>query len=90
MISGAELDGVRLMRKVFANDEPIFIFSDQTTEIGRNIQKGYSEIFSGVLTGIRNPKAHKNMIIDSIDALEKIMLASHLLKIFEKRENQKS
>jgi len=30
---------------------------------GRNIQRGYMQIFAGAMIGIRNPKAHKNITI---------------------------
>ncbi|MBK8483843.1 MAG: TIGR02391 family protein [Saprospiraceae bacterium] len=87
-ISGVELDGVKLMKKVFTEEQPVFVLSDLTTESGKNIQKGYSELFIGSITGIRNPKAHKNIKIEAVDALEKIFIASHLLKIFEKSKRK--
>ncbi|MEZ4947711.1 MAG: TIGR02391 family protein [Cyclobacteriaceae bacterium] len=87
-IKGEEKDGDRLMKTVFSVDNPLVKLVEQTSESGRNIQQGYMEIFAGAMKGIRNPKAHANVEIDEIDAWEKIMLASHLMKIWDKRIKQ--
>jgi uncharacterized protein (TIGR02391 family) len=83
-ISGKELDGANLMRTVFSPKDPIFRLAEDS-DTGRSIQQGYMDLFAGSIQGIRNPKAHANMKIDAIDAWEKIVLASHLLKMWEKR-----
>lgn len=84
--SGVELDGSKLMQKVFSVSNPVFKLSgDIQTESGRNIQQGYMEMFAGLMIGVRNPKAHKNIKISAIDALEKIIIVSHLMKKFENR-----
>lgn len=85
-VSGNELDGSKLMQRVFSVSNPEFKLSeDIQTENGKNIQQGYMEMFVGVMIGVRNPKAHKNIKISAIDALEKIIIVSHLLKKFENR-----
>ncbi|MBA7577516.1 hypothetical protein ES708_19369 [subsurface metagenome] len=44
------------------------------------------QIFSGAMTGIRNPKAHENITIDSQRAIHFLFLASLLMfKIDEKK-----
>ncbi len=43
------------------------------------------EIFSGAITGIRNPKAHANLDISEIEAWEKLVIASHLMKMWGSR-----
>jgi uncharacterized protein (TIGR02391 family) len=85
--NGEELDGDKLMRFVFSPNSPIFKLADINTESGKNIQQGYMEIFAGSMKGIRNPLAHKNFEIDDVEAFEKIILASHLLKKFENSLN---
>lgn len=82
---GKEEDGTSLMRKAFAHQNPIFKLTDLSTDSLRNIQQGYMDIFVGTMLGIRNPKAHANLEIDQLDSWEKIVLASHLMKMWDKR-----
>ena len=49
------------------------------TESGRNVQKGYMEMFAGAMIGIRNPKAHSNQRITREDAVRKLHFASLLM-----------
>lgn len=79
--SEASRDGADLMRKVFSKDNPVLALSDRTTESGKSEQLGYMQIFAGVMTGIRNPRAHESGWPDSrIDALQLLALADHLVK----------
>lgn len=77
--TGEELDGAKLMQKAFSVNNPIIAISDCTTVSGNDTQKGYMEIFAGVMTGIRNPKAHDNNVITKEDALRKLILVSLLM-----------
>src|SRR2546430_644699 len=52
---GIELDGADLMRKAFSPNNPVFVFADQSSETGANIQQGFMELFAGSMIGIRNP-----------------------------------
>ncbi len=83
-VTGNEEDGTPLMRKAFGQNQVIKL-TDLTSESKKNIQDGYMNIFAGAMIGIRNPKAHSNVVIDELDAWEKIVLASHLMKIWDKR-----
>lgn len=38
------------------------------------------------MAAIRNPKAHANLEIDQLESWEKIVLASHLMKIWDGRK----
>lgn len=76
--TGEELDGVRLMRKAFAHENPVIVLGDLSSETGRNIQQGYMDIFAGAISGIRNPKAHSNVEIDEARALHHLFVASLL------------
>jgi uncharacterized protein (TIGR02391 family) len=82
---GKEEDGTSLMRKSFAHQSPVFKLTDLSSESLKNIQQGYMDIFAGVMMGIRNPKAHANLEIDQLDSWEKIVLASHLMKMWDGR-----
>lgn len=77
--TGEELDGANLMYKAFSEKTPIIILDDLSTETGRNIQKGYMQIFAGAMIGIRNPNAHENIIINKEEATHFIFLASLLM-----------
>lgn len=83
--SGEELDGVALMQRAFSLKAPLVVLADLSTETGRNIQLGYMQIYSGAMTGIRNPKAHSNISIDDKRARHFIYLASLLAQVFDER-----
>lgn len=85
--TGNELDGQKLMNQAFSTTSPIFELVDLSNQSGQNVQDGYRFILAGSMGGIRNPTAHQNLVIDQNDAIEKIILASHLLKVFENRLN---
>jgi len=77
--SGEELDGADLMYRAFAPKKPIVVLGDLATESGRSIQQGYMQLFAGAMIGIRNPKAHANLIIGEVRALHFLVLASLLM-----------
>lgn len=83
--AGIEMDGADLMHKAFSPNSPIIVLGDLSTESGRNIQKGYMEIFAGAMTGIRNPKAHDNLDITANRAKHFIYLASLLMQKVDER-----
>jgi uncharacterized protein (TIGR02391 family) len=73
-----EYDGADLMNRAFSLSNPVLKLSPLDTESGRSIQQGYMQIFAGVMTGIRNPKAHSNIEIDPNRAVHLLFLASLL------------
>ena len=77
--TGIECDGAPLMQKAFSSDKPVIALDDISTLSGKNVQTGYQQIFSGAMTGIRNPKAHSNIQIDATRSLHLIFLASLLM-----------
>jgi len=77
--NGRELDGASLMRSALSPKKPTIVLGDLATETGRNIQQGYMEIFAGSMIGIRNPKAHDNIVIDRNHAIHLVFLASLLM-----------
>lgn len=83
--TGEELDGAALMNRAFSLRQPIICISDLSTESGKNIQKGYMQIFAGSMTGIRNPKAHDNLGIDRLRAVHFLHLASLLMSKLDER-----
>jgi uncharacterized protein (TIGR02391 family) len=90
-VRGEERDGAALMNEAFSPKSPVLVLGDLTTMSGRDMQLGYMQLFSGSMTGIRNPKAHGNVDIDSNRAAHFLFLASLLMyKVDEaKVENSK-
>lgn len=74
--TGQELDGVDLMRKAFKLDAPTIILAPLIDDTGRNIQRGYLDLFAGAMAGVRNPKAHGNVEITKERAIHFLFLAS--------------
>lgn len=77
-MGAGELDGSALMKRVFSVNAPLLRLGDLATDTGRSMQIGYMELFSGAMTGIRNPKAHANVEIDAVRAIHFLVLASLL------------
>lgn len=77
--TGEELDGAKLMQKAFSADNPIIKLEKGSSQSAHNTQLGYMQIFSGVMTGIRNPKAHEIETITKEDALRKLIMISILM-----------
>ena len=74
-----EKDGVSLMNFIFSENNPVLKFEDISTSSGRDVQKGYMQIFAGAMAGIRNPKAHENMFINRDAAIKRLIFASLLM-----------
>lgn len=83
--TGKEFDGADLMLRAFSPSAPGVRLADLSTEDGKNIQQGYMQIFAGSMTGIRNPKAHSNIVIDAPRAIHLLHLASLLHFVFDER-----
>jgi len=83
--TGKDYDGSDLMERAFSTHDPTITLADLTEDTGRNIQVGYQKLFAGSMIGIRNPKAHKNIIIDEIRAMHFLFLASLLMYKLEER-----
>lgn len=58
-------------------------FTDSSTTSLKNIQEGYEKIFPGVIQAMRNPNAHQNNIIGKTEAVQKLMIASNLIKMLD-------
>lgn len=85
MRSGVDnLDGVKLMEKVFNPSTPILKFNALADDSDRDEQKGFMFMLSGAVSGLRNPRAHRLMTDDPERALEFIAFVSLLAKLVEK------
>ena len=83
--TGEELDGAKLMRRAFSKDNPIIKITHLDNRSGHDTQQGYMDIFAGVMTGIRNPKAHDNETITKEDAYRKLIMISILMYKIDER-----
>jgi len=76
-----ELDGSSLMKKAFSANNPLLMINSGESQSEKDEQLGYMEIFSGVMTGIRNPRAHEHDWEDTQQrAMELITIADHLIE----------
>lgn len=83
-LSGQELDGVNLMRNAFSLTGTIKLNEIETLS-GRDTQVGYRDIFAGAMAGIRNPKAHDNVLISRERAIHHLFVASLLFFKLDER-----
>jgi uncharacterized protein (TIGR02391 family) len=71
--------GVKLMRKAF--DKSSGVLRDPAAEEGE--REARTHLFAGAIGCYKNPHSHKSVGVSAKDAVEMLMLASHLLGIVE-------
>ena len=81
--SGQEGDGATFMESVFSAKNPILRFNELRDESDMNEQKGFMLLFSGAITCLRNPRAHKLIEDEAERALEFIAFISLLAKLLD-------
>lgn len=75
------LTGSKLMTTVFSSNAPLLKINAGESASERDEQVGYMQIFSGCMTGVRNPRAHECDWEDSEErALQLLILANHLVE----------
>ncbi len=77
--TGDDVDGTAAMQKAFSEKSPIIVLGNISTQTGRDIQRGYMELFAGSVRCIRNPRAHERIVVDRTEAIRKLHLASLLM-----------
>ena len=77
--------GVALMRKAFQEGGPL---ADATALEAE--QQALAHLFAGAIGSYKNPHSHRSVTIESTEANEMIVLASHLLGIVDKRSSNDS
>ena len=79
--TGLELDGKALMSRVFRIENPVIKLNELKTQSEKDEQEGFMFLFMGAMVGIRNPKAHDNIIQrNPLRTLEYLALASMLMR----------
>jgi uncharacterized protein (TIGR02391 family) len=71
------------MERAFSPNNPILKFNDVSDQSGRDEQKGFMMLFSGAVSGLRNPRAHGFIHDDAERALEFIAFVSLLAKLLD-------
>jgi len=86
-ISGVtDRDGKPLMEHVFSLNNPKIKLNNLETNSNKDEQLGFMLLYSGAALGIRNPKAHDNIVQnDSIKTFEYLAFASLLLRRLDER-----
>ena len=85
-VSGLTETGRALMSKAFAQSKPVVKLTKLSTLSEINIQEGFKFIYTGAITGIRNPRGHDVGHKDTIeDCLDYLVLASILLQRLDER-----
>lgn len=78
--TGSGSDGADLMRSVFSPNKPLLMINEGESSSEKNEQKGYMDIFAGVMTGLRNPRAHDHEWEDTEErALQLLNMINHLV-----------
>jgi uncharacterized protein (TIGR02391 family) len=73
-------DGAGLMRTTFSPRNPLLKLNAMSNQSEQDEQQGYMDIMAGVMTGIRNPRAHEHDWEDTEErALQLLSLANHLV-----------
>ncbi len=83
--TGQVLDGEPLMNRAFGctNQTPVITFNPLQSPEDRDEQQGMMNLFKGIV-GIRNKKAHTNVILDDpVRAIEYLCLASLLMRLLD-------
>jgi len=72
------------MAHVFSPAKPILRVNDLKTQSKQDQQQGYMQILQGLMTGIRNPRAHEHQYLDEPEvALEILGLCNHLARVIK-------
>lgn len=84
-------DGTDLMHKILSENSSALKLGDLNTKKGKDIQRGFSFMFSGAISALRNPSAHSNdEKLTAEESMRRLMFASMLMyKIDEAVKNNK-
>lgn len=77
----ASKDGPDLMHHAFRADAAVLKLNRLLTQSERDEQEGYRYILAGMMTGVRNPRAHEPVEDDAEAALEMLTMANHLVRV---------
>lgn len=82
LASDTERDGANLMRHALSPKGPILRLNRLVTRSEKDQQQGYMDMFAGIMTGVRNPRAHEHAYLDDpATALELLAFTNHLVRM---------
>ncbi|MCX5515276.1 TIGR02391 family protein [Kaistia algarum] len=81
--SQLEQDGTSLMERAFSLSNPVLKFNALVDQSDKDEQKGFMQLFSGAVSGLRNPRAHGFIQDEPERALEFIAFVSLLAKLLD-------
>lgn len=82
LANDAERDGAKLMRRTFSPNNPVLKLNRLVTRSEKDQQQGYMDMFAGIMTGVRNPRAHEHAYLDDpATALELLGFLNHLVRM---------
>lgn len=76
---GHDLDGKSLMTTVFSRNNPVLRLAELKTVTDFDQQEGYMHLFAGAIQGIRNPKAHDEIVQNDPFSTVKFLCFASLL-----------
>lgn len=80
-LNDSNLTGSKLMNTAFSPNKPILKLNEGKSVSEQDEQTGYMQIFSGCMTGIRNPRAHESDWEDTEQrSLQLLIMANHLIE----------
>jgi len=87
---GTTLDGKNLMIQAFNEKDPKIRINELLTDSDRDEQEGFRYLYQGAIVGIRNPKAHEEVVQkDPYKTLEYLSFASLLMRRAEEGKIRK-
>lgn len=82
-----ELDGKNLMAHVFSENNPVLKLNRLRTPTEKDEQEGFRFLYMGAMVGIRNPKAHDNVVQeDPLRTLKYLAFVSLLAERLEEAD----
>jgi uncharacterized protein (TIGR02391 family) len=77
--------GAKLMRTVFSPNSPLLRWQTFTGQSAQDEQEGHMHLFAGLMTGVRNPRAHESGYADEKESCEDILVVvSYSMKKLDK------
>lgn len=81
--SELDLDGEKLAGRAFNLKEPLIVVGDLSTLTGRDRQRGLMLIAQGIYAAVRNPLAHRRVVVPPVEARRVIAMIGFVVEAVE-------